>query len=216
MSKFFSSLCTLLLIVVFTPSKAHADTFVITGGTLTVTGAVGGPVFDLSGNNFFVSGRGGERGASAPQVSCLPCTPGKLITVGGIFAGSSLGFGASTFDGVDYGAGHGGVFEIQGPQIEVPFSLSNFSITSPFTFSGHLRVCPQDCFFGPVVFSADLIGSGTATIDLIVGILNEKPIYTFQKVTYNFEVPEPASILLLGGGLAALGARLRHRGRRRR
>lgn len=214
MSKLFSSLCTLLLIVVFTPSKTHADTFVITSGTLTVTGAVGGPVFDLSGNNFFVSGRGGERGASAPQVGCLPCTPGKLITVNGIFAGSSLGFGASIFDGVNHGSGHGGVFEIRGPEIEVPFSLSNFSITSPFTFSGHLTICPENCFFGPIVFSADLIGSGTATIDLLVGILNERPIYTFQKVTYNFEVPEPISIMLLSGGLAGMASYLRLKGRR--
>lgn len=214
MSKFFSALCTLLFIVVLTPSSAHADTFVITSGTLTVTGPVGGPVFNLSGDNFSLSGTGGERGASAPQVSCLPCTPGSIITVGGNFLGSSLGGGTAIFNGVNRGAGFGGAFQLTGPPIEVPFSLTALTITSPFTFQGHLIVCPETCFLGPQVFSADLIGGGTARIDLVVTILNGRPLFTFQKVTYNFEVPEPASILLLGGGLAALGARLRYRRRR--
>jgi hypothetical protein len=40
-------------------------------------------------------------------------------------------------------------------------------------------------------------------------------IFTFRTITYNFEVPEPTSILLLGSGLAILGAKLRHRFRPR-
>jgi len=38
-------------------------------------------------------------------------------------------------------------------------------------------------------------------------------IFNFQKVTYNFEVPEATSILLLGGGLILLAAMLRRRTR---
>lgn len=215
MAKVFSAVCTLLLILVFTPSTTYADTFFITSGTLTVTGPVGGPVFTLSGNNFFVSGSGGGKGGSAPQVGCLPCLSGAFITVGGIFDGSGLGGGTAIFDGVNYGGGFGGSFQLTGPPIEVPFALSNLTITSPFNFSGHLIVCPQTCFLGPTVFSTDLIGGGTATIDLLFsGMFNGRPVFTFQKVTYNFEIPEPASLLLLVGGLAALGARLRHRSRR--
>ena len=59
-----------------------------------------------------------------------------------------------------------------------------------------------------------LVGSGTATFELITGLTpKDTRVFTFRTITYNFEVPEPTSILLLGGGLAALAATLRHRNR---
>ena len=216
MSRFYL-LATLLLLVAFAPSTANADPVVITSGTLTVTGFVGGPRFNLSGDNFFASG-GGERGASNPQVGCTPCTSGSFVSVGGNFSGSSLGGGTLIVNGVDHSGGFAGAFTLTGPPILVPFSLSNMTITGPFSFSGTLISCPQDCFLGPQVFSVSLIGAGTASIDLLFSGLtaNGTPIFSFEKVTYNFEVPEPASILLLGGGLVALGARFRRRSARPR
>lgn len=216
MSRIFSAVCTLLLLAAFTPSTTRADTVFITSGTLTVTGFQGGLRFTLFGNNFFASG-GGERGASGPQIACTVCTSGSFVTVFGNFLGSSLGGGTIIFNGVDHSGGFAGAFMLTGPPIEIPFSLSNISVTSPFVFSGRLISCPQDCFLGPQVFSVDMIGGGTATIDLLFSGLtpNGNAIFTFQKVTYNFEVPEPASLLLLGGGLALLGAIFRRRIRRK-
>ena len=71
-----------------------------------------------------------------------------------------------------------------------------------------------DC--GPVVPTFSLTGSGTARFNLVFNGLNSEgvPIFTFQNITYQFEVPEPMSIFLLGGGLAALGAGLSRRCRR--
>jgi hypothetical protein len=215
MSRIFCAVCTLLLVAAFTPSTTRADTVLITRGTLSVTGPLGGPSFALFGNNFFASG-GGERGASAPQITCSVCTSGSFVSVFGNFIGSSLGGGTIIFNGVDHSGGFAGAFMLTGPPIEIPFSLSNISVVSPFTFSGRLISCPRDCFVGPQVFSVDMIGGGTATIDLLFSGLtsNGKAIFTFQKVTYNFEVPEPTSILLLGAGLAVLGAKFRRRTRR--
>jgi len=89
MAKIFSALCTMLLFVAFTPSKTHADPIVITSGTLTVTGLVGGPRYSFSGNNFSASG-GGDRGALGLQARAV-FTSGSVVDVGATFAGSQSG-----------------------------------------------------------------------------------------------------------------------------
>jgi hypothetical protein len=72
----------------------------------------------------------------------------------------------------------------------------------------------------PPTFSVDLIGSGTAILNLhFIGMLGGHPTFQFDTVTYTFETPEPTpepmSILLFGGGLLGLAAKLR-RGHRSR
>lgn len=202
MFRILSALCAMLLFVAFSPSTTQADPIVVTSGFLTVTGLTGGPQYMLFGDNFAASGQG-DQGALALQSGFAVSTSGSVINVNAVFVGSSLG------------DNHGGAFTFTGPPIVVPFSLTNLTITSPFTFSGFLLTCPGSCFTGPVISNVDLVGSGTATFSLLFSGLTTGgvPIFTFQTITYNFEVPEPTSILLLGGGLAALAAGLRRRWR---
>jgi hypothetical protein len=213
MTRIFSALCTLVLISVFTPSTTRADPLFITSGTLTVTGIGGAPHFTFSGDNFFVSGNGADRGAVALQT--CPCDSGRLISVAALFAGSTLGGGGVTVDGMSFSGGFSGVFQLSGPLIQIPFGVSSMTITSPFTFVGNLHVCPDSCVVRPPVFSVSFVGGGTASFDLIFSGLTPggAAIFSFKSITYNFEVPEPTSILLLGAGLAALSTALRRRSR---
>ena len=103
---------------------------------------------------------------------------------------------------------------LNGGSIIVPAALNNVTITVPFTFTANLNGCSGSCLINPTIFSVQLVGSGTATLELnFVGLDNlGRPLFTFQRATFQFEeTPEPASILLLGGGLAVLTAKLRRR-----
>lgn len=192
----------LLCVTALTPATANADPIVITSGTITITGSFDGPEFNITGENFSFIG-GSSLGSSTPQ-HCLPCASGSSINVNGFFAGSS--FGTRTI----------GSITLSGPTLIVPVSTQDITLVSPFTLSGNLKFCPSDCMFQPPVFSVDLIGSGTAFLNLrFIGMIGGRPTFQFDSVTYNFETPEPMSIVLLGGGLLGLAAKLRGHRRRR-
>lgn len=198
--KFLCPVGALLILTALTPATASADPLVITSGTLTITGLFGGPQFNLVTDSRTING-GGDKGSSSPQ-ACAPCSAGSSLSVFGFFAGSSLG-----------GGGVGGTFTLTGPPVLVPNLTSDVTLTSTFSFIGHMIFCPTNCAFEPPTFSLDLVGGGTVNIDLqYLFSPGGNPVFQFRNVTYTFETPEPMSILLLGGGLAGLAAKL-HRKR---
>jgi len=215
MSKILCLFATLLMMAALTPATANADPLVITSGTGSVTGLSGGPSFNVTGLNFAAS-VGGSQGSSQPQTGCFPCVPGATVGVGGFFGGSSV-LGSITIDGTLYSV-IGGTITISGTPVTVPNSTSNLTLTSPFTFSANLNVCPFPCGFQPPFSTVNVTGGGIATLNLQVGFFpNGNPLFQFTNITYDFQTPvptpEPMTILLFGGGLVGLAAKLRHRWR---
>lgn len=210
MSRFFTGLCTLLLIVVFTPATAVADPVVVTGGFVFVSG-LHGPVYSLVGNNFAVTGGAGDFGATGPAL-CSPCVAGQLIPLNSLYIGRSLGMGTATVDGSFFGdVIFRGEFNLTGDPFLIPDTTSALTLTAPFSFAGVLVGCPRgdpDC--PTPLFTTQLTGSGLATVNLsVIFDFQGRPLFEFVNVNYAFNqnIPEPASILLLVSGLAALGVK---------
>ena len=212
MSKIFTTLCLLLFVFVFTTSTAKADPIVVTSGSLTVTGVTGSPSYNFAGTNFTATGSGGDEGNTGPA-GCSPCVSGSLINVNSFFVGTSLGHGNVTIDSsVFNNIFIAGEFGFSVAAVLVPVSLTDVTLMAPFTFGGTMIGCVEPHLICQTqVFTVQVIGSGTATIQLQHFLDSAgNSLFSFRSVTYTFEtaaVPEPASMLILMGGLAALGAK---------
>jgi hypothetical protein len=179
-----------------------------------VSGFAGGPNFSFQGMDFAVAGTGGSLGNVTPQMACHPCATGDVISINGQFPGSALGVGAAKINGVFFPnpLGFGGTITFTGTPFVVPFGSGIVTITQiPFTFSGHLLGCPVSCANNPAVFTVDLTGSGFAELELLSTEVNSEgtPLFVFRSITYNFGIPEPMSVVLLGTGLTALSVSIR-------
>lgn len=214
---FRTLLCAVVCLFVFT--SARADTFTLTSGA-AVTGF---DTFSLiaSGPNIDIHGAAFGGGSSLTFATCnpFPCAPGSVLDVGGAFqafqlnAGNVFG-GTVTINGVTFNqVNFSGTLNFVGSVVLPADFVNGQTVAVPFTMQGNLIGtirCPQDpqnCT--QQVFDINLNGSGTALATI--------PQFGARTVVYHFgpaaEVPEPATLGLLGAGLVGL-QRLRRRKRR--
>jgi hypothetical protein len=197
-------------------ADVRADPVTITSGFVSSIASFGSGPFQFEGSGFSASGSL-EIGLVQPSLFCTPCTAGTEVPLDSSWEGT-LGIAQNaTVDGVSFGpiTVGGGLF-FNGPTITTPQTRGPFTVVAPFTFSGQMT--GFDATQTTTLFTRELIGRGVLTASFLASGDPEidGALFDFGEIRYDFNadaapVPEPATLLLVGGGL---GAALRYRKRR--
>lgn len=204
----------LLVVVAGTAGTSRADSILIRSGSIGFdTGDP--PTYGFLGEGLELSGLFPSI-ASSGTFGCVPqgCAPGSVVNLSTVFGSEltdfRLGMFAGTVEGTTYDFAPDrllrGTFSFLAPDVTVPDAGDIVRLTAPFTFRG--RAAGFEGSSGIPLFDLDLTGRGR------VSFLMQRHgnSYGFLALGYGFTpavVPEPATLMLFGGGLAALWIRRR-------
>jgi hypothetical protein len=218
-----------IVVLSITPRPAVADQILITGGGLQMGSFTGS--ITLSGERGFTLNASVSVIDSlfVPWTRCVtPCAPGTAVGLTGTFTGSSLHSASATLDGQTFTM-VGGIASptsaalfFTGNPVLLPSPDQEFiTLVAPFLFNGAFS---SQLFLNPDGtgnISETLAGQGSAFLTLQRSLLTPdgSPGWRYTSAVYSFEdatapIPEPATMLLTGAGLALLARRRWSRARK--
>jgi hypothetical protein len=208
-------------LMMFVSSITHADPLAITGGSYVSPSGM----FTLTGDEFSLTA-----GADFPFLPCQPCTAAPneplVFSTNLSEAPFSTGF-QGEFNGVSYPVTYlNGSLTFTAPTLNSSvLSPDNLVLTFPFTMAGNIvgftSATDESAYFTNGSTSGAFVnalvggsGTGTARFALIPASPGLPALFEATGITYQFEpemttTPEPASLLLLGTGIAGVFARRR-------
>jgi len=202
-------------------SAAYADSIVVTGGSMSLTGVGANALFTLAGDGLRVTGIAYENPIGPGN--CNPCIAGTTF----------ISFNSTLTSFVNQGPAPGsvrgnafpdvfldGTMVFVGPAFPASLAVSNPTPTliAPFTFWAMLRGYPNSSLTGTPIFNETFVGRGTATANYNLTTGPGATLVTFRDVVYQFDpaaspspTPEPGTVVLVLTGMAAVAARSRRR-----